>query len=138
MSLPRDEKHYSTRRNDSVRVLTIIPHLGVAHGMRAPLLFAPLSNSADMGHTPGKGRSTRRLSEASLRSRFHLTPAEAQIALGIACGRTLAAIAEARGACVSTARTQLKCVFAKTGTHRQAELVALLAGPRAYFRGRRP
>jgi DNA-binding CsgD family transcriptional regulator len=72
----------------------------------------------------------RRISEASLRSRFMLTPAEVQIALGIAEGRTLAAIAKMRGVAVSTARGQLKSVFAKTGTHRQAELVALLAGPR--------
>ena len=27
-----------------------------------------------------------------------------------------------------TARNQLKAVFAKTGTHRQGELIALLAG----------
>jgi DNA-binding CsgD family transcriptional regulator len=71
-----------------------------------------------------------RVSEASLRSRFDLTPAEAQIALGIAGGKTLAAIAEARSVSVSTAREQLKSVFVKTGTHRQAELVALLVGSR--------
>jgi hypothetical protein len=52
-----------------------------------------------------------RVSEASLRSRFDLTPAEAQIALGIAGGKTLAAIAEARSVSVSTAREQLKSVF---------------------------
>lgn len=115
----------------------VVPHLGVAHGAACALLSALSSNGADMVHKSGKGRSTRRLSEASLRSRFHLTPAEAQIALGIAGGETLAAIAKARGASVSTARTQLKCVFAKTGTHRQAELVALLVGPSAKFRRRR-
>jgi len=71
-----------------------------------------------------------RISEASLRSRFMLTPAEVQIALGIAEGKTLAAIAKMRGVAVSTARGQLKSVFVKTGTHRQAELVALLARSR--------
>jgi DNA-binding CsgD family transcriptional regulator len=76
------------------------------------------------------GRNKKPGSQASLSSRFLLTPAEAQIALGIADGETLAAIAEARGVSVSTARTQLKSVFAKTGTHRQAELVALLVGRR--------
>ena len=71
-----------------------------------------------------KAGSMKRISQASLRSRFVLTPAEAQIALGIAEGKTLAAIAEMRNVAVSTARDQLKSVFAKTGTHRQAELVA--------------
>ncbi len=96
----------------------------------------PFRNGIDMVHEPRRSRSTRRVSEASLRSRFCLTPAEAQIALGIADGETLAAVAEARGVSVSTARTQLKSVFVKTGTHRQAELVALLVGPRNRLRRR--
>jgi DNA-binding CsgD family transcriptional regulator len=78
----------------------------------------------------------RRISEASLRSRFMLTPAEVQIALGIAEGKTLASIAKVRGVAVSTARGQLKSVFVKTGTHRQAELVALLVGPRRHIHRR--
>jgi DNA-binding CsgD family transcriptional regulator len=81
------------------------------------------------------GRKSVRNSVADLRFRFRLTPAEARIALGIAEGATLAAIAEARGVSVSTARTQLKSVFAKTNVHRQAELVALLAGPYRRRRG---
>jgi DNA-binding CsgD family transcriptional regulator len=57
-----------------------------------------------------------------------LTPAEARIAIGIARGNALSVIAKAHGISVSTARTQLKSVFAKTGTHRQAQLAALIAG----------
>jgi DNA-binding CsgD family transcriptional regulator len=72
----------------------------------------------------------RCISEGSLRSRFMLTPAEVQVALGLAEGKTLAAIAKMRGVAVSTARGQLKSIFVKTGTHRQAELVALLVGAR--------
>ena len=72
----------------------------------------------------------RRISNASLHSRFMLTPAEVQIALGIAEGNTLTAIAKMRGVAISTVRGQLKSVFVKTGTHRQAELVGLLVGPR--------
>ena len=82
--------------------------------------------------------SMRRISEASLRSRFMLTPAEIQVALGIVEGRTLAAIAKMRGVAISTARGQLKSIFVKTGTHRQAELVALLVGPRHPMHRRRP
>jgi DNA-binding CsgD family transcriptional regulator len=66
------------------------------------------------------------MDQALLTSRFGLTPAETRIALGIARGETLAAIAAAHGISVETARTHLKSVFTKTSTHRQAELAALL------------
>jgi DNA-binding CsgD family transcriptional regulator len=66
------------------------------------------------------------MDEASLRSRFRLTPAEIRIALGIGRGETPAAVAAANGISLQTVRKQLKAVFAKTGTHRQAELAVLL------------
>lgn len=62
-----------------------------------------------------------------LRQRFGLTPAEARLALALADGTGLAAAAHANGIRVSTARAHLKAIFGKTDTHRQAELVALLA-----------
>jgi DNA-binding CsgD family transcriptional regulator len=71
-------------------------------------------------------RETQGEAAAVLFSRFGLTPAEARIALGIAHGDSLATIAKEHGVSVKTARTQLKAVFAKTATHRQAELAALL------------
>ncbi|WP_331296092.1 hypothetical protein [Methylobacterium hispanicum] len=46
----------------------------------------------------------------------------------LADGRDLGEAADALGVAVSTARTQLKAVFAKTGTGRQAQLAVLLAG----------
>ncbi len=61
-----------------------------------------------------------------LQSRFRLTAAETRVALGIARGESLAAIAKMYGISVETARTHLKAVFTKTGTHRQAELAVLL------------
>ena len=39
----------------------------------------------------------------------------------------MAAIAHARGIARVTVRNQIKAIFAKTGTHRQSELVALLS-----------
>jgi DNA-binding CsgD family transcriptional regulator len=59
---------------------------------------------------------------------FDLTPAEARIAQKIAEGQTLADAAAGAGISAGTARKQLKCVFAKTGVTRQAELVGLLRG----------
>jgi DNA-binding CsgD family transcriptional regulator len=62
-----------------------------------------------------------------LRARFGLTPAEVRLALAISDGAGLVSAAERLGIRVSTARAHLKSVFLKTETHRQAELVALLA-----------
>jgi len=61
-----------------------------------------------------------------LRMLFGLTPAEAALAVALAQGRTLAHASERLGVRVETARTRLKDIFAKTNTHRQAELVRLL------------
>src|SRR3954470_3143314 len=54
---------------------------------------------------------------------FGLTKAEARLAVRLACGETVEDIAEEHDVSISTARVQLKSVFAKTGTSRQAELV---------------
>ncbi len=66
-------------------------------------------------------------SQTVLRQAFGLTPAEARLAAGLAGGRDLLAMADEKGVSMATARTQLKSIFTKTGTHRQAELVAFLA-----------
>jgi DNA-binding CsgD family transcriptional regulator len=58
---------------------------------------------------------------------FGLTSAEARLAAAFAGGCALEDIAEQRAISLTTARNQLKAVFAKTDTHRQSELVALLA-----------
>lgn len=70
-------------------------------------------------HPPGEGL---------LRELYGLTAAEARLARMLADGRDLGEAADALGVAVSTARTQLKAVFAKTGTGRQAQLAVLLAG----------
>lgn len=57
---------------------------------------------------------------------FGLTGAEAHLANAVASGRSLDAHARDRGIAISTVRTQLRALFAKTETHRQGELVARL------------
>jgi DNA-binding CsgD family transcriptional regulator len=57
---------------------------------------------------------------------FDLTRTEARIANEVLCDKTVDEIAEGGGVSVGTVRTQIKAVFAKTQTHRQAELVGLL------------
>lgn len=58
---------------------------------------------------------------------FRLTPAESRLAAALADGCTLIDAAKTLNISWETARTQLKAVFAKTNTHRQSELVALLS-----------
>jgi DNA-binding CsgD family transcriptional regulator len=64
-----------------------------------------------------------------LEALFDLTPAEAGVASLLVEGKSVDEIAGARGVMGNTIRMQLKSIFAKTGTHRQAELVKLLAIP---------
>ncbi len=65
---------------------------------------------------------------------YGLTPAEARLVRGLADGRRLDQLAEAFGISKETARTQLRHIYAKTGTNRQAELVCLvLTGPAQLF-----
>ena len=63
----------------------------------------------------------------ALRKAFDMTAAEATVADLLGMGHDLAAIAAHRGVGIETIRTQLKSIFHKTGTHRQAELVLALA-----------
>jgi DNA-binding CsgD family transcriptional regulator len=65
-------------------------------------------------------------SEASLRSLFDLTPAEARLAQRLACGDSVEEVAKILHIKMTTARTQLAAIFAKTDTRRQAKLVAIL------------
>lgn len=63
-----------------------------------------------------------------LQGLFDLTPAEARVAHAIAGGATLEELAGKLSVSRETLRTQLKMVFSKTGTKRQAELASLILG----------
>lgn len=88
-------------------------------------LFAPARLALVVLHDGA--RMATSWSEAALRRRFRLTPAEARLAMEIAGGTDLTTAANRLGVARETVRSQLRAVFAKTDTHRQAELVALLA-----------
>jgi len=59
-----------------------------------------------------------------------LTRAEADVALALAAGATIAEIAEARGASIGTVRHQVKAAMAKTLSRRQSDLVRAVLGVR--------
>jgi DNA-binding CsgD family transcriptional regulator len=63
----------------------------------------------------------------SLQKIFGLTPNEARLATAMAGGESLEEIAGATNVTVDTLRKQLASIFEKTDTHRQSELVGLLA-----------
>lgn len=64
---------------------------------------------------------------AAVAALFELTPAEARVLELIAAGRSNATTADTLGIRVSTVRTHLLRIFAKTRTERRSELVSLLA-----------
>ena len=69
---------------------------------------------------PVEGRAAR------LMRLYRLTAAETEVALAIARGETVRALAERRGVRIPTLRSQLAAILSKTATERQAELVALV------------
>jgi DNA-binding CsgD family transcriptional regulator len=106
------------RRDKSPVILRALPVHGAA---RTPFLGArALLTLTTVEPKPGR-------KPALLARTFGLTPAEARLASIIAEGLNPERAAEELGISKVTARNQLKAIFAKTATHRQAELVALLS-----------
>jgi DNA-binding CsgD family transcriptional regulator len=105
------------RREGRPIVVQVLPAAGLAgalgEGARAILLLTDLEAQPE-------------LPESRLVLLFGLTPAEARLAARLGTGATLEEAAEALQVSLGTARNQLKAVFAKTQTNRQAELIALL------------
>ena len=64
--------------------------------------------------------------DMALRQVFQLSQAEVKLAKQLALGMDVADASRALEIQEGTARTYLKSIFAKTGTHRQAELAVLL------------
>jgi DNA-binding CsgD family transcriptional regulator len=58
---------------------------------------------------------------------FGLTPAEARLATEIAAGKRLDNLAQEHGVRMPTLRTQIRAIYGKTGTSRQAELAHLVS-----------
>lgn len=112
-------QHIVVRRHAAppvvVRALPVPPAAASPFlGARTILTFDPV----EPRHRP---------TEELLTATFGLTPAEARLAAALADGKRLDSAAEELGVARWAVRTQLKSVFAKTGTHRQSELVALLS-----------
>jgi len=70
--------------------------------------------------------TSQAISTESLIQAYALTPKESVVAVGIANGLTINAIAESQHTSEKTVQTQVKAVFKKCGVSRQQELIKLL------------
>jgi DNA-binding CsgD family transcriptional regulator len=107
-----------SRRAKRPLLIRILPVDGAARspflGARALLVFSDLE--------PKSGPQPPVLAQT-----FGLSRSEAKLAAIVATGRSPREAAAELGIARETARNQLKSIFAKTGTHRQGELIALLS-----------
>lgn len=65
--------------------------------------------------------------QSVLHAKYRLTKSEARVAMALASGMSVEAMAEAFGVMKNTIRVQLKATYAKTEVGSQAKLVALIA-----------
>jgi len=63
---------------------------------------------------------------SQMRALYGLTPTERQISDHLAAGKEIKEAAICVGVTLETARFHLKRIFAKTGTHRQVDLMRLM------------
>jgi DNA-binding CsgD family transcriptional regulator len=106
------------RRAKQSLLICVLPVDGAARtpflGARALLVFSDL----DKKKAPPS---------AVLARTFRFSPAEARLASLLGTGVSIAQASDQFGVSLETIRTQLKAIYAKTGTRRQSELVSLLA-----------
>lgn len=118
------------------RAINAKPVLVVRPDGTRPVLVAPVHVSgASLDGWPGARLIVMLLDQSyrpernisTFQNMLGLTFAESRIAASLLDGVAISEIAKQMGIQVSTVRQYLKAVFAKTGVHRQAELVALLS-----------
>ncbi|MCD2184584.1 helix-turn-helix transcriptional regulator [Rhizobium sp. GN54] len=93
-------------------------------GDRAAAFFAGTTIAILVGDPQGNVRPHLQ----ALAAAQGLSPAETRVFAGIVAGRSLTEIALASGTKRETVRTQLKSIFAKTGTASQSDIVRLATG----------
>lgn len=108
-------------------------------GGTAPVLVSPIDGAGAIGEviageaamvllTDPRGKRTVRADD--LVGTFGVTPAEGRLMVALVEGRSLTEHAACTGISVLTARSHLKRIFEKTGTHSQSDLVRMaLANP---------
>jgi DNA-binding CsgD family transcriptional regulator/PAS domain-containing protein len=113
-----------SRRGGALRVSR--PDRRPLHVQIAPSFSTASSNAGIIVFIADPDRESD-LPDRLLKELFQLTSAECRVAIGLLDGKSLAEIADDIQVGKETLRSQLKSVFQKTGTRRQAELVRLLS-----------
>ena len=112
-------------REDRVRWLTL-----AVDAWSPPMNFAAVPRGEPGNRTvilmSSSPNAASGLSSEAVQHLFGLSPAEANLTVSIARGDRLEEAADANGLTISSARTYLKRVFAKTGASRQSDLVKLI------------
>jgi DNA-binding CsgD family transcriptional regulator len=116
-------------------VAGLAPPVGLPRFGQRPLLAYPGRLPAMAANPLADGQAVvvlvdpdarKRPDAALLRSAFGLTDAEARLAACLGAGEPLDETCDRLRIAKETGRNHLKSIFAKTGTHRQPELVAML------------
>jgi DNA-binding CsgD family transcriptional regulator len=121
---PADDIAVRTSEGRITATVSLFPFSTQSCGAGLGWLFGPERLVLFLLRELGPMRAGR---DGVLQRFFGLSAAEAKLATRIAAGETLNDIAGSIGISKETARTQLKSVLSKTDTHRQSELVALVA-----------
>lgn len=109
-----------------VRVFTADERTLVIDVIPMPRDFQSLLSSAAAVVTIHEVETARQYPDRDFKSRFKLTTREVELCVHLLAGRKLVHSAALMGTSVATARQYAKSIFAKTDTHSQGELVALL------------
>lgn len=110
-------------------------------GERVAFLMQPVDESREQGAHGGAmlfiHRHVQNIDESKapiIAELFHLSPAEAQVALLLSQGMSVGAIVDFSGRTENTIRTHLKSAFAKTGVNTQSQLVSLILTSPVFLR----
>jgi DNA-binding CsgD family transcriptional regulator/PAS domain-containing protein len=107
------------RRDVPPLVIHVIPLVGPSRGV-----FSGASTLL-LGSVPGAASVP---ASTILQAAYRLTPAEARLAQALSGGASLAEAATRFAITAATARSQLKAIFAKTGSARQSDLIRMVSG----------
>ena len=137
------QPHFALQRTETdtpTNIGTRVSCRATVHPLPSPAILFPDLRAPRLAITLQPTRRDATVDSAMLHELFGLTAREADLALQITHGRTVAEAARALGITNETARGYLKRVLHKTSTRRQAELVGLLGtlGIVAFTGGGRP
>jgi DNA-binding CsgD family transcriptional regulator len=118
------------RSGPALSPAVILPRRGnrplLAYPTRIPALSENAFADAKLVVTLIDLSSRKQIPEETLRTAFQLTEAESRVAARLGSGYGIDDVADRLRLTTETVRTHVKTILAKTDTHRQAELVALI------------